>query len=397
MTTENTVDGIMHLSISDFTNEELNAQLQKKVHETIDACVNPKEAAPQKPKKIQTQSCMGAKLANHYRCRHTPEKAPIFSGVHFPEEDTLRKKIEELEDELSITKNELAVTNQKVKEQASLIHFMNTDMKEIKSKMIEFEKNMYGSVDDLNEDDSFIQGLPSQIGGGDHDVRGDILGDLSFDGTGVSAAEFAGKILRNSEEISAAKKIQNAWKQSNKKRFVWCKTLHEMYMSAVDELGGPHKCTASDIMKKMEEIAVKKCVTFTIKKEQIASHLQRHRDGKFSPAENGKHDQDACKITEIDLTGANGIDGNGFFTEEEFDHDKTMEYETQTLEEAGYFAPHNVKTCFECKRSNHTNHWRKNKDEVKDEVKDWCNACAVRAKRKGGIWTNVQKRTKTFM
>lgn len=85
-----------------------------------------------------------------------------------------------------------------------------------------------------------------------------------------------------------------------------------------------------------------------------------------------------CKCGSSKCKSSNG-------TEKEFDHDKTIEYET--LEAAGYFAP-KVRTCFECKQSNHTKHWRKHKYEG-----HWCNACATRAKRKSGEWAKVTKRT----
>ena len=344
--TDHTIDGIMRLSVSDCSNQQLDEQLNYKLDETINACLNVQNT-PEKQKKTKTQSYIGAKPADKYRNRHdsykqvhTPAKS-IFSGVYFSgnedDDDTLHQKIEELEGELAVTKNELSVTkkdladtkkdladtNKHLSEQAKLIMCMNRDMKDMKSKMIDVESGHRNALLDLN--DSFIEGLPADIG--------EDLGDLEYEiddigptmETGVSAAIFSGKMLRNVDEDLAAHKIQNAWKQS----------------SAVNRTLSPPK--------------------------------------QVEPTLDGADDT---------------TDEVEYQSEEAFDEDMDKAVEYESLKAAGYFVPqkqHKTRTCFECNRSGHTKHWRKHKSEG-----DWCNACATRAKRKAGDWvdSNVTKKIK---
>ncbi|XP_027774019.1 myb family transcription factor PHL8-like [Solanum pennellii] len=59
---------------------------------------------------------------------------------------------------------------------------------------------------------------------------------------------------------------------NRKPRFRWTVELHEMFVKAVNELGGPYDATPKNIVKLMDDE--------DITPEHIKSHLQKYRQSK---------------------------------------------------------------------------------------------------------------------
>ncbi|WMV38942.1 hypothetical protein MTR67_032327 [Solanum verrucosum] len=71
---------------------------------------------------------------------------------------------------------------------------------------------------------------------------------------------------------TSSEKVVSCHDLNRKPRFRWTVELHELFVKAVNELGGPYEATPKNIVKLMDDE--------DITPDHIKSHLQKYRQSK---------------------------------------------------------------------------------------------------------------------